>query len=173
MAPRDNVQAVLSRVGKQEWFFQRLLGETLEWPVGADRDVDDLSHGRLKTFARPILNVKFVEGGIWQIQPLAHGQPWGIFALEFKNPEALVARCGMAGVFADGSPGSGRIAAQGCRLTLMETRTPALHLYTRLGAFPLRTPMPSPLTSAKRRAPTTRRASWSTLSAAKCFISTC
>src|SRR5215469_9078400 len=43
--------------------------------------------------------------------------------------------------FADGSPGSGRIAAQGCRLTLMETRTPALHLYTRLGAFPLRTPM--------------------------------
>ena len=85
MAPRDNVQAVLSRVGKQEWFFQRLLGETLEWPVGADRDVDDLSHGRLKTFARPILNVKFVEGGIWQIQPLAHGQPWGIFALEFKN----------------------------------------------------------------------------------------
>ena len=58
MAPRDNVQAVLSRVGKQEWFFQRLLGETLEWPVGADRDVDDLSHGRLKTFARPILNVK-------------------------------------------------------------------------------------------------------------------
>ena len=81
MAPRDNVQAVLSRVGKQEWFFQRLLGETLEWPVGADRDVDDLSHGRLKTFARPILNVKLSRAASGRVShsltaSLGESLPW-------------------------------------------------------------------------------------------------
>jgi len=99
MALKDNVQAVLSRVGNQEWFFQRLLGETLEWPVGAAQDVDDLAFSWSAEDLRAAdLERKVVEGGIWQIQPLAHGQPWGMFVLEFKNPEALVARRGMAGV---------------------------------------------------------------------------
>ena len=100
MAPRDNVQAVLSRVGKQEWFFQRLLGETLEWPVGADRDVDDLSHGRLKTFARPILNVKLSRAASGRFShsltaSLGESLPWNSRILKlWWHVAAWLAFCG-------------------------------------------------------------------------------
>jgi hypothetical protein len=39
-----------------------------------------------------------VDGRAWQIPPLQREQPWGIFVLEFKNPDAFTTGGGMAGV---------------------------------------------------------------------------
>jgi adenine-specific DNA-methyltransferase len=98
MAPQRKIQAAISQVRDERTFFETLLGETLGWPLGEVGEVEDIAYAWSEEDLRAAdLERGVVEGRAWQIQPLIQNQPWGIFVLEFKNPEALGTRGGMAG----------------------------------------------------------------------------
>lgn len=98
MALQEDIQSALSRVRDQPSFFQILLDDTLRWPVGDAQEIEDLAYSWSGEELRAAdLERRVVEGRAWQIQPLVQNQPWGIFVLEFKNPDALGTRGGMAG----------------------------------------------------------------------------
>lgn len=95
---KNKIQAALSQVRDQQSFFEHLLGETLGWPLGDISEVEDIAYAWSDEDLRAAdLERRLAEGRAWQIQPLIENQPWGIFVLEFKNPDALGTRGGMAG----------------------------------------------------------------------------
>ena len=53
--------------------------------AGDAQQVDDIAYGWSQSDLNAAgLERNLVEGSIWQIQPSATGQPWGVFVLEFK-----------------------------------------------------------------------------------------
>jgi hypothetical protein len=93
-----DIQAALSQVRDEQSFFERLLGGTLGWPVGDVREIEDIAYAWSdEDLHAADLERRVVEGRAWQLQPLVENQPWGIFLLEFKQPDALGTRGGMAG----------------------------------------------------------------------------
>jgi len=93
------VESALALCHDQQSFFQELLRKTLNWPVGKVGQVGEIAYSwSAEDLNAANLGEHLVKGRAWQIQPLEHGQPWGIFVLEFKNPDALTPRRGMAGV---------------------------------------------------------------------------
>ncbi len=93
------VEGALVFCRDQQSFFQELLRKTLNWPVGKAGQVEEIAYAwSAEDLKAANLDEHLIKGRAWQIQPLEHGQPWGIFVLEFKNPDALTARRGMAGV---------------------------------------------------------------------------
>jgi hypothetical protein len=98
MALKQQIQFALSQVHGQESFFNILLGQTLRWPLGEVREIEDIAYAWSEMDLRAVdLERRVVEGRAWQIQPVVENQPWGIFVLEFKNPDALGTHGGMAG----------------------------------------------------------------------------
>jgi len=98
MASSREIEAVLSKVHDQRSFFQLLLDQTLEWPTGDAEQVDDISYEWSPEELNAVgLRKELLDGPIWQIQPVEKGQPWGIFILEFKRPDLLAPRQGIAG----------------------------------------------------------------------------
>lgn len=98
MASSREIEAVLSKVHDQRSFFQLLLNQTLEWPTGDAEQVDDISYEWSPEELNAVgLRKELLDGPIWQIQPVEKGQPWGIFILEFKRPDLLAPRQGIAG----------------------------------------------------------------------------
>lgn len=93
------IATAVSRVHDQESFFKTLLAEQLGWPTGNISEIGDIAYGwSADDLSAAELNKSLIDGNVWQIQPAEQGQPWGIFILEFKNPDALSPRRGMAGV---------------------------------------------------------------------------
>ncbi|MCI0348964.1 MAG: hypothetical protein L0Z53_06020 [Acidobacteriales bacterium] len=101
MASKDlkyQIEDALKNCRDQQSFFDRLLHRTLEWPVG-DAKLEDLAYAWSESdLSATGLDRHVVDSTAWQIAPLAHGQPWGIFVIEFKHPDAILGRRGVAGV---------------------------------------------------------------------------
>ena len=96
VSPKDIEQA-LSGVRDQASFL-RLLAHPLGWPIDGER-VEDLSYTWTERDLRAAgLSTKVVESRIFQIANLDRNQPWGVFVIEFKNPDAFIAVRGMTGV---------------------------------------------------------------------------
>jgi hypothetical protein len=102
MPPTDlphKIEQALRAVKDQGSFAQRLLIEALGWPIDESAaEVNDIAYYWSQDELRASgLEKSLVDGQIWQIQPLAASQPWGVFLLEFKRPDAFVTGRGMAG----------------------------------------------------------------------------
>lgn len=96
---RGQIETALSKCRDEASFFRYLLNDTLEWPISDAEQIEDISFGWSPAELHAAgIEPKLVEGPIWQIQPLEDRQPWGIFVLEFRQPDALSHRRGMAGV---------------------------------------------------------------------------
>ena len=96
---RGRIETALSKCRDEASFFRFLLNDTLEWPVSDAEQIEDISFGWSPAELHAAgIEPRLVEGPIWQLQPLEDRQPWGIFVLEFRQPDALSHRRGMAGV---------------------------------------------------------------------------
>jgi hypothetical protein len=93
------IEDALKAVKDQKSFVQRLLIDALCWPIDESAaEVNDIAYYWSQDELRASgLEKSLVDGRIWQIQPLAADQPWGVFLLEFKRPDAFVTGRGMAG----------------------------------------------------------------------------
>ena len=99
MPTTQQIENALKQVHDQKSFFQDLLATTLEWPLADAQQVDDIAYGWSQSDLNAAgLERSLVEGSIWQIQPSAAGQPWGVFVLQFKDESSLSPRRGLAGV---------------------------------------------------------------------------
>lgn len=99
MATPTDIERAVRQVTDQESFVRGLLAETLEWeiPEGVER-VEDISLGWSADELRARgLESRLVSGHAWQIQALRHGQPWGIFLLEFASAAPFATRGGLSG----------------------------------------------------------------------------
>ena len=93
------IALAVKAVEDQKSFFDGLLAETLEWPTGDAERIGDIAYNWSEEDLRARdLNKHLIDGSIWQVQPAASNQPWGIFVLEFRHADALSPRRGMAGV---------------------------------------------------------------------------
>lgn len=93
------IQQALLRSADQESFFRILLGETLRWPAGDAKQIEEISYTWSAEDLRAAdLDRHVIDGRVWQIQPGEKNQPWGIFVLEFKHDDAFTTGRGMAGV---------------------------------------------------------------------------
>jgi hypothetical protein len=94
-----SIENALTLCRDQQSFFQELLRKTLDWPIGKAGQIEEIAYswsaGELNAVG---IEVDLLKGRAWQIQPLEQDQPWGIFVLEFKRPDALSGRRGMAGI---------------------------------------------------------------------------
>ncbi len=96
---RGQIETALANCRDEASFFRFLLNDTLEWPVSDAEKIEDISFGWSAAELQAAgIESKLVEGPIWQLQPLEDRQPWGIFVLEFRQPDVLSHRRGMAGV---------------------------------------------------------------------------
>lgn len=88
----------VSAKGTQAAFLQRLLVDTLQWPI--DPTAKTVEETAFEWTADELkasdLSQKIVDNRVWQIQtnPVA---PWGVFLLEFKHPDAFHSDRGMTG----------------------------------------------------------------------------
>jgi type I restriction-modification system DNA methylase subunit len=99
MPTSQQIERILKQVHDQKSFFKDLLATTLEWPLADVQQIDDIAYGWSQSDLNATgLERSLIEGSIWQIQPSASGQPWGIFVLEFKDERSLSPRSGLAGV---------------------------------------------------------------------------
>jgi hypothetical protein len=99
MPTSTQIEKALKQVQNQESFFKTLLATTLDWPTGDARQIGDIAYGwSQQDLSVAGLERNLVEGSIWQVQPSAADQPWGIFVLEFKHEDSLSPRRGLARV---------------------------------------------------------------------------
>ncbi len=92
------IESILHSVKDQKSFVQQLLIDTLGWPVNESAEViDDIAYEWTEDELRSAgLNAKIVGGKAYQI--ILPGNPWGIFVMEFANPEVFTTGRGMTGV---------------------------------------------------------------------------
>src|SRR5690606_10594252 len=99
MPSPSQIEDALGAIRDQRSFFERLLRDTLEWPV--DPDAESIEEIAYRWSAEDLraegLTKHLIEGQVWQIPPFRSDQPWGVFILEFKHPEVFRADRGMAG----------------------------------------------------------------------------
>ncbi len=101
MASKDlkyQIEDALKNCRDQQSFFDRLLNRVLGWPI-SDAKLEDLAYAWSESdLSATGLDRHVVDSTAWQIAPLAQGQPFGIFVIEFKHPDAILGRRGVAGV---------------------------------------------------------------------------
>jgi hypothetical protein len=99
MVTAQKIEQAIHRVKDQSSFVQGLLAETLEWPIPEKIEaIPDLSYDWDETNLRAQgLDLHLVEGQAWQIRSLRHGQPWGIFLLQFESEGHFAAQGGLSG----------------------------------------------------------------------------
>ena len=92
------IESALHYVSDQQTFIQRLLIDTLGWPIeGAAQEIGDIAYEWSESELRAAgLNEKIVGGKAYQI--ILPGNPWGIFVMEFANPDVFTTGRGMTGV---------------------------------------------------------------------------
>jgi hypothetical protein len=85
VAPAD-IQNAIHRVTDRASFLRGLLADTLEWPIpDSIEELHDLGFGWTADDLRSCgLERDLLDGHVWQIH-LRHGQPWGIFVVEFAR----------------------------------------------------------------------------------------
>jgi hypothetical protein len=99
MSLPERLEAALPRCRDQQTFFDELLHKILEWPIPQMGTVEEIAFSWTAAELQAAgLDQHVVDARAWQIQRLEANQPWGIFVIEFKRPEALSSRRGMAGV---------------------------------------------------------------------------
>jgi len=101
MPTPEQIQQAIRDVTDQCSFIDRLLRETLGWPIHLDfRSIEDITYewtdDELNTIG---LSRDILTGPVLQMQSLEqdHEQPWGIFILEFANITPLVTGRGLTG----------------------------------------------------------------------------
>lgn len=102
MPPRQSIyhdiETAIAAARDQKTFIQRLLIDALQWELD-DRatDIEDISFDWSATDLRAEgLDEKIAEGAIHQLRPMGDN-PWGIFIVEFKHPDAFTTGRGMTG----------------------------------------------------------------------------
>ncbi len=85
VAPAD-IASAIHRITDRTSFLRGLLGDTLEWPIPeAIEELHELGYGWTADDLRACgLERDLLDGHVWQIH-LRHGQPWGIFVVEFAS----------------------------------------------------------------------------------------
>ncbi len=98
MADAKKIESAIRRVRNQKAFIEDLLIDALGWDIdqqaaGVEKIGCERSAAELRAEG---LEEHLVEGTIRQIR-LSKGSPWGIFLLDFKNPDAFLAGRGTTG----------------------------------------------------------------------------
>src|SRR5262245_46928584 len=100
VAAEPQIEQALERVTDERSFINELLIKTRDWEIddAATKDgFEPISYKWSQDDLRAAgLDKKLVEGQIRQIQPMA-GNPWGIFLLEFNQPNVFTDGRGMTG----------------------------------------------------------------------------
>jgi len=88
MVTAQKIEQGVRGVTDRSSFLQGLLAETLEWPIPEEvEQLDDIGYGWTADDLRAQgLEAKLLDGQVWQIQ-LRHGQPWGVFVVEFAQDQ--------------------------------------------------------------------------------------
>jgi len=96
--PQEIAQA-LAEVSDRTSLLQRLLAQTLEWPIEDHvQKIDDIAYGWTQDDLRGQgLETHLPDGQAWQFQPFRSEQPWGIFLLEFKRADLFGTKGTMTG----------------------------------------------------------------------------
>jgi len=98
MTDPGQIESALRRVTDQSSFVQELLIDALGWPVDeAAQTIGDIAYEWTEDELRAAgLSEKIVGGKAYQI--VLPGNPWGIFVMEFANPDVFITGRGMTGV---------------------------------------------------------------------------
>src|SRR5687768_17751903 len=88
-------EAALSKVTDESSFIQEVLIDLLDWPIDPKiKTVEEIAYDWTKDELRAVnLDKKVVEGRIRQLA--LPDCPWGVFILEFKNPDVFQSGRGM------------------------------------------------------------------------------
>jgi hypothetical protein len=101
MVAPEQILSAIGRVSDQRSFLHELLAnpDGLGWPLDSDVEgLDDISYQWSDSELNADgLDRHVVDGQIWQIPNFRTGQPWGVFLLEFKQPDAFVKGRGLTG----------------------------------------------------------------------------
>jgi hypothetical protein len=93
------IESALRRVKDERSFVRELLVGALDWPID-DRaeDLDSFSYEwTIDELRAKEIEKRTGKGTIRQIQPIA-GNPWGVFVLDFEEPDVFVTGRGMTGI---------------------------------------------------------------------------
>lgn len=92
--PRQ-IETALTQVTNETSFIQKVLIDLLEWPIDpAVESVESIAYDWSKEDLNAKgLDKKVIDGQIRQL--VLEGCPWGIFLIEFKNPDAFLSGRGM------------------------------------------------------------------------------
>jgi len=98
MADPRKIEDAIRRVRNQRSFIQDLLIDALGWDIAEQAaDIEEISfEWSAEELRADGLDKHIVDGTIRQIRPFK-GNPWGIFILEFKNPDVFTTGRGMTG----------------------------------------------------------------------------
>ncbi|MFX0201312.1 MAG: Eco57I restriction-modification methylase domain-containing protein [Candidatus Hodarchaeota archaeon] len=102
MPTAEQIQQAIREVTDQRSFIDRLLHDTLGWPIelGFDPDIGDITYEWSDEELNAVgLSRDILSGPVLQMQSLEqeHEQPWGIFILEFAHEAPLVTGRGLTG----------------------------------------------------------------------------
>lgn len=102
MPTAKQIQQAIAEVHNQQSFIKNLLTDTLGWPInlGFNTDIEDITYEWTDEELRVEgLNRDVLAGPVLQMQSLEQKreQPWGIFILEFRNPDAFTTGRGLTG----------------------------------------------------------------------------
>lgn len=89
------IEAALSKVTDEASFLQHVLIDLLDWPIDSDvKTVADITYDWSKDDLKASdLDKKVLDGQVRQL--VLKGCPWGIFIVEFKNPDVFTSGRGM------------------------------------------------------------------------------
>ena len=98
MTTPQQIEQAIAKTKDEKSFIRELLQGALNWPVPESLEtLEDISYDWSKEELRAKgLDEQLVAGTVKQIR-LADHQPWGIFLLEFKNPDVFTTGRGLAG----------------------------------------------------------------------------
>jgi len=98
MADPTKIENAIRRVRNQKSFIRKLLIDALGWDIDERaKEVEEIAfEWSAEELRANDLDKHLVDGTIRQIR-LFKGNPWGIFILEFRNPDVFATRRGMTG----------------------------------------------------------------------------
>ena len=97
MELKYKIQQALNKTTDRKSFIQELLVNTLNWPIPSFlTDLDDMSYEWSDEDLNAAgLTEKSLSGPVLQMQKIVDNQPWGIFILEFDNPDIFITGRGL------------------------------------------------------------------------------
>ncbi|MGO8750573.1 MAG: Eco57I restriction-modification methylase domain-containing protein [Thermoguttaceae bacterium] len=121
MADPKKIENAIRRVRNRKSFIRELLIDALGWDIDERaEEVEDITfEWSAKELRAYDLDKHIVDGTIRQIRPF-NDNPWGIFILEFKNPDVFATGRGMTGTL--GNVLRGLVAAKKKRSSLASFR---------------------------------------------------